>query len=444
MKTLIFTAALSAFSGLMPPAFAQTDSSMASFAFKGRALVGVSDADMVASAYVNGKLGPREGRDSLFVIPLGAQPRDLKAVEQPATNSVAGPPAAVAVTPDNRFAFVAETFGPRPEGAPETQTFKDLPVGSQITVFDIADPAKPRQVQALTLPKRPTSVSVNPGGNLLAVTLHPQGGGGENPLLLIPFSNGKLGEPIAPAIPGWTKGNHLMNAEWHPAGPILALADTTAEQVRFVEVAGSELKAWGNIVSTEKETYMLKFSPDGRHLIANALYWGPDVEGQWNEAPRGSVYVIRLEAGKMADGSVRHALVSRAMTSVSPEGLAISPNGRWVVTTNLERSYLPWDDKRLTPYSSLSLFAFDAESGQLSHKGDFPYDGILPEAAAFDASSTALAVVTYDHFDETKPGGSVDFWRLSGDPLDPDSVVLVKSSHSVPVTRGAHSMVLAD
>jgi DNA-binding beta-propeller fold protein YncE len=414
----------------------------ARFVFRGKALVGVSDADMVASAYVDGKLGPREGKDSLFLIPLGAHPRDLKAIEIPATNSVAGPPAAVATTPDGRFAFVVETFGPRPDGDAETQTFKDLPVGSQLTVFDIANPKALRQVQALTLPKRPTSVSVNPAGTLLAVTVHPAGGGTDTPLLLIPFADGRLGEPAAPPIPGWVKGNHLMNAEWHPSRPILALADATAEQIRFVEVAGTALKAWGNTVGTEKETYMLKFTPDGRHLVANALFWGPDVEGQWNEAPRGSVYVIRLEAGKMADGSVRHALVSRAMTGVSPEGLAVSPDGRWVVTTNLERSYLPWDDKRLTPYSSLSLFALDADTGQLAHKGDFAYDGILPEAAAFDASSTAVAVVTYDHFDEAKRGGSVDFWRLTGDPLDPNSVVLVKTDHSVPVTRGAHSMVL--
>jgi hypothetical protein len=70
------------------------------------------------------------------------------------------------------------------------------------------------------------------------------------------------------------------------------------------------------------------------------------------------------------------------------------------------------------------------------------YDGILPEAAAFDVSSSALAVVTYDHFDEAKKGGSVDFWRLTGDPLDPNSVTLVKTNYSVPVIRGAHSMVL--
>ncbi len=419
------------------------DMQAAPFAFSGRALIGVSDADMVASAYVNGKLGPREGRDALFSIPLGSHPRDLKATEVPASNSVAGPPAAVAVTPDGRFAFVVETFGPRPDGAAEAHTFKDLQPGTTLRAFDISNINAPEEVQSIALPKRPDSVSVNAAGDLLAVTFHPQGAGAETPLALIPFLNGRLGLPVTPEVPGWTKGNRMIAAEWHPTKAILAVADATAERIIFYEVSGNALTQWGNAVGTEKETYIVKFSPDGRHLIANALYWGPDVEGNWNEAPRGSVYAIRLEAGKTADGGVRHALVSRAITGVSPEGLAVSPDGKWVVTTNLERSYLPWDDKRLTPFASLSLFALSPENGQLRHRGDFAFDGILPEAASFDASSTALAVVTYDHFDEAKKGGAIDFWRLARDPLDPDRVLLAKTNHSVPVTRGAHSIVLA-
>jgi hypothetical protein len=129
------------------------------------------------------------------------------------------------------------------------------------------------------------------------------------------------------------------------------------------------------------------------------------------------------------------------MTGVSPEGLAVSPNGRYVVTTNLERSYLPYEDDRITWFSSLSFFTLDPETGQLNHIGDYPYDGILPEAAAFDASSQYLAVVNYDHFDDSIAGGSIAFWRVPADPLDPRPT-LVQTRYSVPVTRGAHSLVL--
>lgn len=426
-------------------AIAQTLDRAAPMDFQGRYLVSISDADMLASAYVNGQLGPREGRDALSVIPVGRHVRDLQAFETEASNSVAGPPVAVAVTPDGRHALVVETFRPRPDGDWQTQTFADLQHGDRLSVFDLSDPTRPIKVQEVAIAERPTSVSINQDGSLVAVTFHPNGAGAETPLALIPLRAGQLGQPIYPELANVSPGQELIHAEWHPTQDLLALVNATTIEVSFARLSRQgntfTVQPWGNVVQVEKAPFMARFTPDGRHVIVNGLYWGPDVEGRWSEAPRGSVVSIRLEAGTQTDGSPRHALVSRAMTGVSPEGLAISPNGRYVVTTNLERSYLPYDDDRITWFSSLSLITLDPQTGQLNHVADYPYDGILPEAAAFDASSQYLAVVNYDHFDDQIEGGSIDFWRIASDPLNPRPQ-LVQTRYSVPVTRGAHSMVL--
>jgi len=413
--------------------------------FQGRYLVSISDADMLASAYVDGQLGPREGRDALSVIPLGGHVRDLQAYETEASNSVAGPPVAVAVTPDGRYALVVETFSPRPDGNWQEQRFSDLGHGNRISVFDLSNPTRPTEVQEMEIAERPDSVSISRDGSMIAVAFNPQGAGTETPLAIIPLSNGQLGQPVYPSVPRVPQGQRIIHAEWHPQEDVLALVVEDVADVGFVRVVRQgntfELQPWGNVVQVEKAPYMARFTPDGRHVIVNGLYWGLDVEGRWSEAPRGSVVSIRLEAGTQADGSPRHALVSRAMTGVSPEGLAISPNGRYVVTTNLERSYLPYNDDRITWFSSLTLITLDPQTGQLNRVADYPFDGILPEAAAFDASSQYLAVVNYDFFDDRTPGGSIDFWRIASDPLNPQPM-LVQTRYSVPVTRGAHSMVL--
>lgn len=413
--------------------------------FQGRYLVSISDADMLASAYVNGQLGPREGRDALSVIPLGGHVRDLRAYETEASNSVAGPPVAVAVTPDGRYALVVETFRPRPDGDWQNQGFSNLRHGNRISVFDLSNPTRPIKVQEMEIAERPDSVSISRDGSLVAVAFNPQGAGTETPLAIIPFSNGQLGQPVYPSVPRVPQGQRIIHAEWHPQEDVLALVVEDVADVGFVRVVRQgntfELQSWGNVVQVEKAPYMARFTPDGRHVIVNGLYWGLDVEGRWSEAPRGSVVSIRLEAGTQADGSPRHALVSRAITGVSPEGLAISPNGRYVVTTNLERSYLPYEDDRITWFSSLTLITLDPQTGQLNRVADYPFDGILPEAAAFDASSQYLAVVNYDFFDDRTQGGSIDFWRIASDPLNPQPM-LVQTRYSVPVTRGAHSMVL--
>lgn len=349
--------------------------------FRGRMLLAVSDADMVASAYVDGRLGPIEGTDTLAVVPLGAHPRELRAYEVPASNSVAGPPVAVAATPDGRHAIVVETWAPRPESAGEAATFADLRHGRKLTVVDLADPTRPVVVQTLDGPERPDSVSVSPDGRLVAIAVNHEGDGTRTPLVLYSFADGRLGEPAAPAIPGWQPGDRLIHAEFHPTRPLLALVNETRAELAFVAIDGSgpglALRAYGDPVRIEKAPYMVRFTPDGRHAVANALYWGPDVEGTWNEAPRGSVVSVRLDAGALPDGSPRHALVSRAVTGVSPEGLAVSPDGTLVATTNLERSYLPYDDPRQTFFSSISLMRLDPATGTLTRAGEAACDGIL-------------------------------------------------------------------
>ncbi len=428
--------------GIALPVIAQNRTAPMNFA--GRYLVSVSDADMVASAYIDGNLGTREGEDVISVIPVGKHVSQLEAFEAPASNSVAGPPVAVTVTPDGRYAMVVETWTQRPEGAAENQTFGDLEHGNRIKVFDLQDPTNPSLVQESAIAERPDAVSINFDSSLVAVSFHPSGAGTETPLALIPFSNGQLDEPVYPAVSSVPQGDRLIHAQWHPTENVIALVNETAAEVSFARLSDSlALEPWGNTVKIEKAPYMARFTPNGRYLIVNNLYWGADVEGRWTEAPKGSINSIRLEAGMQEDGTPRHALVSRSQTSVSPEGLAISPDGRYVVTTNLERSYLPYNDDRITWYSSLTLATLDPKTGQLNHVADYPFDGILPESAAFDASSQYLAVVNYDHFDDSIQGGSIDFWRIGADPLNPQPQ-LIKTNYSVTVTRGVHSMVLVE
>jgi hypothetical protein len=68
--------------------------------FVGKMLISVSDGDMVGSAYVDGKLGSREGNDVISIIPLGKPIKDLQAYEANVSDSVTGPAVAVTVTPD--------------------------------------------------------------------------------------------------------------------------------------------------------------------------------------------------------------------------------------------------------------------------------------------------------------------------------------------------------
>ncbi len=417
-------------------------SSGANFDFKGRLLVAVSDADMVASAYQDGRLGPVAGNDALSVIRLDKPVRELKAVAIEATNSVTGPPSSVAVSPDGRYAIVIETRGGRPSGK-ANPVMADLGLGKAITVIDLSDPDHPRQVQRIDGTERPQSVDFNADGSLVVIATYPLNPA-QSPLALYRFAGGKLTDLVMPALSGWATGERLNGAFFHPNQHTLAILNATKPSLSFMKVISANgtlsLTGWGNTVLVDKQPFKVVFTPDGRYVVLNAMYYGEDVSA--TATVPSTVLSVQLSAVTAPDGSPRHQIVDRVISGVYSEGLTISPDGRWLATTNLEQSAFAPDDPRQGFFASISLIRIDPQSGLLDRVGTYAFDGILPESVVFDNTSRYLAVTTFDHYDGRKPAGSIDFWRLAGDYFDPKRIELVKTDYSVPVTRGVHSMVI--
>ena len=126
---------------------------------------------------------------------------------------------------------------------------------------------------------------------------------------------------------------------------------------------------------------------------------------------RGIVTSIAVAQSVDDRGAPRHVVVSTARTGVLPEGLAVSPDGRWMVTTNLERTAYRDDDARQGGFASLTLMRINPADGRLTRLGDRTFNGVIPEGVVFDNASRELAVISFDHFRGRRSGGSVDFWR---------------------------------
>ncbi len=423
------------FFSVLQIAIGQTTHSRPVFNFKGQYIVTVSDADMVASAYLDGYLGEQEGKDALSVISLDKPVNKLKAVSVEVSNSVTGPPSSVAVAPDGRHTIVIETRGQRPIGK-DKPLLSDLPVGKTITVLNLSDPDHPQITQKFNGEEHPLSVTFNRDGTLVAITYAPKDTI-QSPLAIYRFTNGKLVKLNLSSIPGYSNGDVVNEAVFHPDNDKLVLLNATKSLLCFYSLVESadevKLSKWGNFVLVDKEPFKACFTPNGRFLIVNAMY---------SASVRGSVTSIGIAAQNPNGATPTHQIVSRILTGVLPEGLAISPDANWIVTTNLEQSTQPFDKLEQGFFSSLTLIRLNAETGLLERIGDFAFDGILPESAVFDNTGQFLAVATFDHYDADRKGGSIDFWRLTSDYFDPTRIALVKTDYSVPVTRGIHSMVI--
>jgi len=428
----------------------------------GRLIAVLCDADMTWTAFADGGLGLRAGsaRDALTVVSLPiAPPPDERASnwqttvrQAPVSNSVYGPPVALAVSRDGRTAYACETRGPAPAGA---SRLDDLPQGAVVTAVNIADPANPVVLGTARVGREPTSCDVHSEGGFLAVATREPGA----TIAIVSIGpDGGLGEARAWPVLGADATARASCIAWHPGGRHLAVTLPDADRVAFFEFTPDKgdgtpgLAPWGEPVLVGKHPLTGRFTPDGRYFVTADVQWGPDVPGFMAAPPAGTITLVQLSSvesaitdeGAIDPARVTHRVVDRAGVGVSPESMAISPDGRYVVTGNLRGSFLLAGDPNATAGGSLSLVVIDSASGSLREAGEFPIKA-MPEGVAFDASGRHVVVSEFRSFGGGSGGGGggsgggeLSFYRLTGG----SSPGLIRGDFFVGVGAGPHGVVI--
>jgi 6-phosphogluconolactonase (cycloisomerase 2 family) len=403
----------------------------------GRYIAAITDGDFLASTYTDGKLPVPINPDRLFIINLPIEEGQTEIARVNASNSVTGAPYAFDVTADGRTAFVVETLGFATPGA---TTREQLPPGQQLTRIDLSNPRRPTVIDKVAIAPKPETVSVHPSGELLAISTQTP----DREILLIPVQNRSLGQPIefslrqlgiVPDPARFQNGMYASYVQWHPSGRYLAINLTYRDEVAFFELKRErntfQLVPWGTPVKVGKDPFTGQFTPDGRfYLTSNwGRNFGKDVKTVEQRLPteRGTVTAIQLTDSQ-------HQVISTAISDISPESLAISPDGALVVTVNMRGTAFVPTSPRFTREASLSLLSLD-RVGHLTKVGDYPFEGILPESAAFDASGDRVAVAVYDYF-TPKPEGGIELWEVIRQP----QLALRRIERVIEVERGVHQV----
>ena len=120
---------------------------------------------------------------------------------------------------------------------------------------------------------------------------------------------------------------------------------------------------------------------------------------------------------------------------VSPEGLEISPDGRYAISTNIEYSWLASDDPRYSPYSVVSLIEIDNQNSRLTKQDDALFYGQLPEGATFDATGRNVLVTSFAELNSDRSQGFLQHFRIvetrRGTKLAPTNI-------KIDLPRGVH------
>jgi DNA-binding beta-propeller fold protein YncE len=415
--------------------------------FSGSYIAAISDGDFLASTYADGKLPAPGVVDRLSIVPLPLNGKPEKIARINASNSVIGAPYALALSPDRRTAFVVETLGAMPVGATRRE---QLPPGNRLVAIDLTDPSRPIVRSQIAVAPKPETVHVHPNGELLAISTQTPG----KEIILIPIQAGKFGKSsefslqqlgIQPDPARLQQGLYASQVQWHPSGKYLAVNLDYRDEIAFFQVQNSpentlQLIPWGKPVKVGKDPFTGQFTPDGRFFLSSnwGRNFGTGVKTLEQRLPttRGTVSAIQLAAANIPAAKVKHRVVSTAIADNSPESLAISPDGSKVVTVNMRGTVFPANSPRFTRQASLSLMTLDRNSGRLTKIDDYPFEGILPEGAAFDASGNGLAVAVYDYF-TPKPEGGIEFWRVIQQP----KLKLQRTGYIVDLDRGVHQVL---
>ncbi len=414
----------------------------ANIKFSARGLLVLSDADMTATAYGDGVLKRTQGAiDTLSLIDTTGAPR--LAGSLPVTNSVIGWPEVLDTSPDGKFAYVAETRGVPPVGVEKVeQVYSGFPEGKFLTVVDVSKLDAPRQLQQIEIGKNLGAARVSRDGRQLASVSDTPG----KELVLVTLADGlvKHIDHFALDVKRNSKSRQgARSVAWHPSGNVLAV-NVADREVQFVSISRSAqgrpnaVKLLGKPVVVGETLSSGHFSKSGKYFLIPDVGWADNAKATnflFNGA--GQIVVVAF------DDTGKHSVASKTPVGLSPESLALSNDGKLIVTVNMNRTYLPesfpaslWAKRER---SSLSLASFDETSGKVEVLQEVEFNGVLPENAVFDSQDKALAVAIYEQRGDALRKGNVEFWNVIIKEGKPS---LQATGQRIAVTRGAHDLAV--
>jgi len=314
--------------------------------------------------------------DGVDTFPDGAGPDTLSLIDLdqavvvlsvPVQNSIVGPPQAVALSPDGALAVVAApTSYDRAAGS---LVFADL---LQVVRLD----TEPPRVEVIEIGAHPQSVAFTPDGTrLLATTVS-----GE--VLLFDVAGGSVALRQRLMVSGGSLSGLGVLADG--TGAIVSLR---AEQGAVtIDLTGPDAVLLPERLATGVSPYGVDTDGSGNWAVIGSVGWA-------GKGSRNGKSVADSDLITLVDTSVRpFRSVDHAAVASVAEGVAISPDGRWVVALCMAGSQLPAGSAGHSPTGRLELFAND--EGTLRKVDSLP-TGAAAQGVVFSSDSGRVVAQLY-------------------------------------------------
>src|SRR5215831_18064650 len=296
----------------------------------------VRAADLIVSAQ-DGKFVRVEGRatypqpappNSLVLLDASQFPPVVKATVEGLEHTVQGPPQAVAITPDGKLAVVAAPT--RYDYDAKKELFDNF-----LQVVDL-DATPPRLTAKVDVGAHTNGLSINRAGTLLLAAGHD----GTVKVLAIEGKSLRLINQIKVAE------KRLSGISFTPDGKaaIVALRDENGAAVLAID--GTTVSDTKEKIATGVNPYSVDVSSDGRFAVISNTGIARTVDD--------ADVVTLVDVRKRPFRAVQQISVP-----ATPEGVAISPDGRWIAVSSMAGTNLLASDPGRNKLGKVTLYAIN-------------------------------------------------------------------------------------
>jgi DNA-binding beta-propeller fold protein YncE len=283
---------------------------------------------------------PNPPADTLAVIDASSFPPRVIASVDVAT-SIAGPPQAVAITPDGGLAVVSASN--RYDAAAGKILWDSF-----LQVVDLAA-QPPRVIARVDVGHHPQGLAINRAGTLwLAATV-----GGTVAVLTIEGTQVVLRDQLK------VSNGKLAGVTIIPDGTAALVALREEQGLVVLDIDGTRVTTARDRVATGVAPYAIDVASDGRWaVVGNVGLAGLANAGRLH----GDVDSLTLiNIAQRPFRAVQHLTVPAL-----PEGVAISPDGRWIAALTMDGSNLPPENPSRKPRGRIVLFEIRDRQAVLS------------------------------------------------------------------------------
>ena len=296
--------------------------------------------------------------DSLVVLDASTIPPAVKATVEGLEHTVQGPPQAVAITADGKLAIVGAPT--RYDYAAKKELFDNF-----LQVVDL-EVSPPKLIAKVDVGAHPNGLTINRDGTLLlAAALD-----GTVKVLAIEGKSLRLLDQVKIAE------KRLSGIAFTHDGKsaIVALRDENGAAVLAVD--GTKVTFTKEKVATGVNPYALDVSSDGRWAVIGNTGVGRTVDD--------ADVVTLVDVSKRPFRAVQQISVS-----ATPEGVAISPDGRWIAVSSMAGSNLLATDPGRQKVGKVALYAIN--DGWATKVNELP-GGEAAQGVVFTQDSKTILV----------------------------------------------------